>query len=282
MPPQPEQTSIDAEAFNSFEARGWARAAGGYHRFFAPITTRLSEPLLDAARVGPGTRLLDVASGPGYVAAAAHDRGATVTGIDVAAEMVALAQSLQPGIRFVRGDAERLPFENGSFDAAVANFAVLHIGRPERAAAELSRVLAPRGRVALSVWDRPERARLLGLLVDAVAQAGTPPLPAVPAGPDFFRFSDECALADLLLGAGLDDVRVETVAFRHRLAGADELWDGLLQGTVRMSALVHGQDGPTRRRIRATFDALAAEHAVHDGALELPVSVKLASAEKAR
>ena len=273
MPSQPDRASIDAEAFNAFEADDWACAAGSYHRFFAPITTRVAGPLLDAAGVVCRTRVLDVASGPGCIAAAADARGATVTGIDVAAEMVALAQRLHPAIRFVCGDAERLPHADGPFDAAVANFAILHIGRPERAAAELSRVLAPGGRVALNVRDRPERARLLGLLVDAFAQAGAPAPPAVPAGPDFLRFSDEHALAGLLLGAGFGDVDVETVTFRRRITSANELCEGLLEGTVRMIAPVHGQDEPSRQRIKTTFEALAAEHATHDGALELPVSI---------
>ena len=105
-----------------------------------------------------------------------------------------------------------------------------------------------------------------------MAQAGAPAPPAVPAGPDFLLFSDEHALAGSLLGAGFGDVDVETVTFRQRITGANEL-RGLLEGTVRMSAPVHGHDEPSRQRIKTTFDALAAEHATHDGALELPVSI---------
>jgi SAM-dependent methyltransferase len=88
---------IEATAFNAFEAEGWERRAGAYHGFFAPITSRAIDPLLDAAAVGPGTWLLDVATGPGYVVAAALARGAQPTGLDVAAEMVAMARRLNPG-----------------------------------------------------------------------------------------------------------------------------------------------------------------------------------------
>ena len=160
---------IDADAFNEFEAGGWDQTAAGYDRFFAPITGRTIEDLLDAAAVGEGTRVLDLASGPGYVAARAAARGAVPVGVDIAESMVALAGRRHPELEFRRGDAEALPFEDESFDAAVGNFAILHLGRPERAVAELGRVLHPGGGVALTTWDRPERARLLGLVFDAVA-----------------------------------------------------------------------------------------------------------------
>jgi hypothetical protein len=54
---------IDADAFNAFEAAGWEAKAAGYDHFFGAFTSRLVDPLLDAAEVGPGVRMLDVASG---------------------------------------------------------------------------------------------------------------------------------------------------------------------------------------------------------------------------
>jgi SAM-dependent methyltransferase len=270
---------VDPDAFNAFEAEGWERRAGSYHDFFAPITTRAIEPLLDAAAVGPGISVLDVATGPGYVAAAALSRGAEATGLDVAAGMVELASRRNPEARFVQGDAERLPFEDGSFGAAVANFAILHVGRPERAAAELARVLRPGGRVALTVWDLPARSRLMGVFVDAVAEAGTSPPSGIPAGPDFFRFSDEGEFARLLAGAGFADAGVRTVEFRHRPSSSSELWDGMLGGTVRVRALIEGQSEEAKHRIRGAFERLVGKCDSGDG-IEIPVVVKLASARK--
>jgi ubiquinone/menaquinone biosynthesis C-methylase UbiE len=68
------EPTVDADAFNAFEAAGWERQAAGYDDFFGQITMRLVEPLLDAVRIDPGVRLLDVASGPGYVATKAAVR----------------------------------------------------------------------------------------------------------------------------------------------------------------------------------------------------------------
>ena len=146
---------VDPEAFDAFEAKGWEEQAVGYAESFVDVTARVVEPLLDAARVGPGTRVLDVGAGPGHVCAACAARGATALGLDVAHEMVAVASARYPTLDFRQGDAHHLPFPDRSMDAVVANFAILHFGRPERAVAEFVRVLGPGGSVALSTWDSP-------------------------------------------------------------------------------------------------------------------------------
>jgi 2-polyprenyl-3-methyl-5-hydroxy-6-metoxy-1,4-benzoquinol methylase len=272
--------TFDADAFNAFEAAAWEEGADAYHGFFGPLTARVIEQLLDAANVDRGSRVLDVASGPGYVAAACAVRGADVVGVDVAAKMVSLARRLRPEIDFRQGDAERLPFADGSFDAVLGNFLILHVGRPEQVTVELARVLRPGGKLALSTWDLPEHARLLGVLVDAVAEVAAQPPAHLPSGPPIFRFADEGEFARLLGEAGLSDVDVQTLAFTQRFTSGDELWDGLIGGTVRTRALVLAQTDDVQARIRAAFDRLVRPYATKDG-LEIPVSVKLASGRRA-
>ena len=53
------EAKVDADAFNAFEAAGWEKQAAGYEDFFGQVTTRLADPLLDAAEIGPGERVLD-------------------------------------------------------------------------------------------------------------------------------------------------------------------------------------------------------------------------------
>jgi 2-polyprenyl-3-methyl-5-hydroxy-6-metoxy-1,4-benzoquinol methylase len=104
--------TVDADAFNAFEAAGWEEQVAGYEAFFVPITTRLVGPLLDA-EVRRGARVLDVASGPGHVAAAAAERGASVIGVDIADGMLSLARQLHPELEFRQGNAEALRFRTG-------------------------------------------------------------------------------------------------------------------------------------------------------------------------
>ncbi|MFF5289361.1 class I SAM-dependent methyltransferase [Paractinoplanes globisporus] len=268
-------TQVDPDAFNAFEAAGWEKRAPTYHRLLLPITRQVVEPLLDAAAVGPGSRVLDVGSGPGYVAAAAFTRGASAVGVDVAPAMVALARTLHPSVEFVDGDAEHLQFADDSFDVVVANFAILHLGRPEQAAAEFARVLAPGGKVALSTWDVPAASRMPGVFYDAVQEVGAAPPPDLPTGPPFYRFADEAEFVGLLNAAGFVDASVSTVAFTYHYVG--DLFDALVGGTVRTRSLVITQPEATQARIRAALDRLTAEYAA-DGGFDLPTSVKVASA----
>src|SRR5229473_5416449 len=114
--------SASAEAFHAFEHAGWQGAARGYDDAFGSLTRQAIDPLLDAAQARSGARVLDVASGPGYVAAAATARGASVTGVDFSLAMVRLARAQNPGVKFRKGNAEALPFRDGFFDAVVMNF----------------------------------------------------------------------------------------------------------------------------------------------------------------
>jgi hypothetical protein len=125
----------------------------------------------------------------------------------------------------------------------------------------------------------PARGRWLGVLVDAIEEVGVSSPADVPAGPPFFRFADETELTQLITDAGLADPAVRTVEFPLEVESADELWDGLIEGAVRMRALVQAQSDDVRRAIRARFDELLDDYAAGDG-FEVSVSVKLGSGRK--
>jgi SAM-dependent methyltransferase len=272
-------SEIDVEAFIEFEAAGFSRVADQYHRRLSDITARVAGALLDAAAVAEGSRVLDVATGPGQVAACAFARGATVLGIDLSPVMVQLAHRLHPDIEFQQGDAHRLPVADESFDAVVANSLIPHLADHDRAASELVRVTAAGGRVALSAWDVPTRSPIPGVLFLAVQDAEAPMAEGIPPGPPFFRYSDDDTFAQLLTGAGLVDAHVVDIAFTHRMPSADAFWDAMIEGSVRASAQVLGQTRDVQRRIRDAFDLRVAEFDDGNG-LALPVSVKIASGRK--
>ena len=221
--------------------------------------------------------MLDVASGPGQVSAAAAARGARPVGVELSAGMIAAARAAHPALEFVEGDAEELPFPGSAFDAVVGGFALNHLPCPERGAAEARRVLRPGGRAAFSVWDRPERARLIGLLTDLIDRARLDRGGAIPEGPDGFRFADEEEFATLLHGAGLEEVHVQTVELVVGVAGIDELWEGLLGGSVRGSSVVMEQPESVRVAMRKDLARLAAQYACDDGSLAVPAVVKIGS-----
>jgi SAM-dependent methyltransferase len=273
------QTPIDADAFRDFERAAHDEIAEGYRDFFAAVTGYAIEPLLDAASVGASARVLDVATGPGVLAACAARRGASPVGIDLAPKMVAIAAAQYPGLDFHQGDAENLPFPDQSFDAVISNFGIGHLPRPEQAVREFARVLAPHGVVALSWWDVPARHRLNGIFFDAVNEAHASPPTDLPPGPPMFRFSDDQELSALLRSAGLTEVAVQEYAFVHRLGSTDELWNGILHGTVRTSIGIRRQPKEVRDRIRAAFNRLVQPYAL-EGAIQIPVAFKIVAGRR--
>ena len=272
---------IDVAAFRAFERAGWESAGKAVHYAsgWGPITSRTVDPLLDAACVGPHCRVLDVASGPGYVAAAAHKRGAVAMGVDIAEPMVRLARELHPDVTFRYAEAEHLPFTEASFDAVLGNFLVNHLAAPDAAIAEASRVLKPGGRVAFTVWDRPDRARFIGVVLDAVGRVGAPPPADLPPGPPIFRFADNAEFSRLFRGAGLTTTETRELRYVHRFAGPDELWNCVVLASVRLGALVLKQPPMTQQLIRQEFERNVEPYKTDHG-LELPVSVKLGVAIK--
>lgn len=273
-------SDYDPAAFDTFEKTGWGtKEAAGYDALAGRVTSRLADPLLDAVGAGPGKRVLDIATGPGYVAARSAERGADPVGLDFSETMLAYARSRSPSVEFVRGDATELPFPDDSFDAAITAFLLLHVGRPEKVVAEAVRVVAPDGRAAWSAWDEPSRGRWLGVVLEAIAAAGAQPPADVPPGPPIFRFADEREFERLLIDAGLVDVAIETVEFPLKLASSDELWTGLVDGTVRVRPMIVAQSAEMQRAIRTHFDELLEEYRTDDG-FDVPVSVKLASGRK--
>jgi SAM-dependent methyltransferase len=270
--------SAGAEAFHAFEHAGWQGAARRYDDAFGSLTRQAIDPLLDAAQVRAGARVLDVASGPGYTAAVAAQRGAQVTALDFSGAMVEMARSQNPGIEFREVDAAELPFKDGSFDAVVMNFGMLHLAQPELAVAEAFRVLCAGGRYAFTVWTKPEEAVGFGIVLDAIRKHGNPDVP-LPPGPPFFRFSDASECDNILKVAGFRNVDVRKVPQVWRFSARGLLFEAFLAGTVRTQALLRAQSAPALEAIGEAVGRVAGEYENH-GTVEIPMAAVLAAAHK--
>src|SRR5256712_12267439 len=121
------------DAFTEFEHASWQRVANKYDSTWSSSTRQFIPPLLDTADVSGKMSILDVGCGPGYVSAAAAERGAIPIGVDFSEEMIAIAKKTFPQLQFRHGDAQNLPFDDDAFDRVIANFALLHVAEPERA-----------------------------------------------------------------------------------------------------------------------------------------------------
>lgn len=264
------------QTFKEFEYEGWQAVADGYHDHFGSLTSQTIEPMLDALGIHPGSTLLDIATGPGYVAEAARQRGFKVTAVDFSGEMVERAKKLYAGIEFQEGDAENLAFPDKSFDFLTMNFGLLHLEHPEKALAESFRVTKPGGKFALTVWSTPDKAVAFQRVLDSVKAHGDSTVP-IPVGPPFFRFSDHSEMRKSLTAAGFKSVEIKEITMTWVLQSEVDLFYAFFTGTPRTGGLLRAQEAEKLEAIKAAVAACASEYK-RDGAIRIPMSSVLASA----
>jgi len=264
---------VDAKAIRDFEHAGWERAAGSYEASFATATRQFLPALLDAAAIGPGQSVLDVACGPGFAAAAAAARGATVRGLDFSASMLGVARGRHPGIAFDQGDAEALPYPDGSFDAVVSNFGIHHVPHPILALRQARRVLRSGGMLAFTIWAAPDENIAWKLVFEAIRRCGDPAASKAPAPGGGFATRADCYAALEKAGfAGIGSSKLHGVwhqANGHALLGA------LRSGTARMAALIEAQAEDALPAISAEIGRLATAYRTADG-LTIPIAAIVA------
>jgi SAM-dependent methyltransferase len=141
------------------QQRLWSADPEGWALYSEPHNLPLFEAVLDAARVGAGSRLLDVGCGTGLVLQRAAGRGATLAGIDVSPGLLAIAESRVPDADLRLDDLQALPFPDDSFDAVTGINAFQFAADPLAAIAEAARVVVPGGRVAIGMFAEPSRAQ---------------------------------------------------------------------------------------------------------------------------
>jgi ubiquinone/menaquinone biosynthesis C-methylase UbiE len=174
--PTSERKKNAAPDLSAVKARQQAMWASGDFALIGTTLQIVGESLCEAVDLEAGTRLLDVACGNGNAALAAAHRFARVTGVDYVPELLhraadrARAERLD--IELVEGDAERLPFDDDTFDMALSTFGVMFAPDQARAAREMVRVVRPGGKIGLASWT-PEG--FIGELLKVVGRHVSPP-----------------------------------------------------------------------------------------------------------
>ncbi|MBP7392471.1 MAG: class I SAM-dependent methyltransferase, partial [Zoogloea sp.] len=232
----------------------------------------------------PGQHVLDLAAGPGLLAREAARRvlpDGQVLASDIAEGMLieGLRRAAAEGLSDLLAaacDAEHLAFGDACFDAALIGLGLFIFPQPEKALAELHRVLRPGGQIALSVWGPREAVPLIARAQDCIARLL--PAPKVPR-PSVFRLGDADRLAALLAAAGFRDINIAPHTFSCRFACADDYWQAFLDLAGGAAESLTRLPEELQARLRAE---VATELAAHrDGnAYTVESTVLIASARR--
>jgi ubiquinone/menaquinone biosynthesis C-methylase UbiE len=187
-------------------------AAELYERELVPSAFRESAiHLADVAQIRSGDRVLDVGCGTGVVARECARRvggAGSVVGLDMSEEMLTVARRTAPDIPFVRGDATAIPFDQASFDRVLCQFALMFFPDRTRSVAEMWRVTALGGRLAVSVSGRLEDSPVNMVLAELIRQhVGDAGYHAVGS---IYALGDPADIEATFASAGIDDISVET------------------------------------------------------------------------
>lgn len=271
---------IQDDDFSKLEYEGWQRVADQYNDHWAHLTRQFIEPLLNAAGVSKGKKVLDVACGTGIVSDEIMTRQASPVGIDFAPEMVKKAQQAYSHIEFLLGDAQQLPFDDASFDCVVMNFGMLHLPQPMLAMKEAYRVLRPKGRYAFTVWASAEKSPAAKVMKDAKEKFADMNVP-MPEAPPYDYFEDKENCISFLGQAGFDTQTLiyETLLVTWVVPTAGFLFDAELNAGVRNAAFLRQQTPEDLKKIKLAFEQGIEQFKVDEG-YKLPFLGCLIEVEK--
>ncbi len=216
-----------------------SRLWGAWAHDWAHIQEGTCKPVYSAVfdRVGlqRDTAYLDVGCGSGVATQVAFERGACISGLDAAENLLAIAQTRVPAGKFHAGDLENLPFPDDSFDLVTGFNAFQYAGDPNAALTEAKRVARQDGVIVIMTWGEPagmDAAKLVAALKPLL-----PPPPPGAAGP--FALSEESTLREFALAAGLSPTEVFDVSAPWHYPNLETALKGLKSAGVAVRAIEH-------------------------------------------
>lgn len=252
----------------------WAYEGLHVEALFRQWTT----PVLAAAAVSTGDRVLDVACGTGVLARAAVSAvgpDGAVNGLDIGPGMLAVAEELEPRVRWVEGDAGALPFDDDEFDAVVCQFGLMFFPDRVQAIREMLRCVRPGGRVAVAVWETLDRSEVYPLTVDLLRRrAGDAAADALRA-PFVLGNTDE--LRSLFEEAGVARVAIDTQHGTARFPSVRSMVEADLRGWLPVMGVQLDESGI--EQILGEAEELLARFVTADGTMVFDAPAHVVSVE---
>ncbi|UHL63215.1 class I SAM-dependent methyltransferase [Paralcaligenes sp. KSB-10] len=249
------------EAHNERPATVWGSGGDAYNEISHQIASALDHCVL-RINPQPNERILDLATGTGWTSRLLARRGAKVTGADIATDLLAAAKARAKAenfeITYQIGDAEKLPFADGSFDAVVSTFGVMFASHPEAAAAEMARVCRKGGRLGLATWTPDGNVYKMFVVMRPYM-----PTPANPAPPSPFAWGNRDRVQERL-GSSFDLKFEEGITTYYDQDGK-AAWHAFSTGYGPTKALANSLDDARRAQLQSDFAAFHDEFATDIG-----------------
>lgn len=234
----------------------WNAGGDGYDEISREIASSIDHCVLRVAP-RPGECLLDVATGTGWASRRAAQYGAKVTGIDLGPDLIESAkrraerEHLQ--IEYAVGDAEKLGFEDASFDIVISTCGVMFCTNPESAARELARVCKKGGRLGLTTWPSDGIvAKMFAVLKPYMAP------PPSPAPPSPFAWGSRERVRELL--GSMFDLRFEDSVTVGREPSAEAMTEIFFTSYGPTKTLAANLDPDRREKLRREFTEFHAQY----------------------
>jgi SAM-dependent methyltransferase len=279
---------FDANAHRAASLAGWEAAAPGWIRrqeSIGALGAPVSRWMLDALALKPGERVLELAAGLGQTGMLAAKLVAPLGGVIISDQAEAMLEGARAraatlelaNVEFQVLSAEWIDLPLASVDAVICRWGYMLLADPSAALGETRRVLRPRGRLALAVWDSVQHNpwALLPNLELIERGLADPPTPGTP-GP--FGLGDPERIRELLQQTGFAEIDVQALDIAHEHASFAAFWETTLDVSRPFHDAVLSRPEPEVAEIRAGIASRLAPYTASDGSLSLPARTLVASA----
>jgi ubiquinone/menaquinone biosynthesis C-methylase UbiE len=278
-----ESTSSHDDLLERWErgAAGWSRRADSVQEFGMRVSVWMVEQL----DLQHGQRVLDLACGPGdtgFLAAELVRPGGTLIASDASDAMLGVARGRArdlgvTNVEFKRLQLEWIDLPTASVDAALCRWGLMFVVDPATALQEIRRALRPRGRLALAVWDVPERNPWATIPTRALVELGHVD-PPDPNAPGMFALADRERLRDLIEDAGLVDPLVESVELERTEPNIDSFLAETTDLSRPFADVRERLSGQQWSEVAAKITSMAEPFTSAEGALRFPARSLVAAA----
>ena len=272
-------TPIDFDRVRREQREFWNNAAPGWKQMWTALdhaAQHVSDRLVELARIKPGDRVLDIATGsgePGLTAARKVGANGLVIATDQSTAMLNLARERLatlglPNVRFVETDAESLAVNERDFNAAICRWGLMFVPDLDAVSRRIAQLLVAGGIFATSVWGPAEKVPMIAAGDDQVRALANLPAPP-PGAPSPLKLADTRPLERALANAGFKDIRVEPINVRFKFDSPEAFTEQRRAMSTPFRTMLEKQTPELQRKIINALNDAARKYADASGKVSM-------------